>query len=163
MVSDKGRITFCYTHSMENKIWYCIRNYVKMKFSLNGSKEAKWTPSVCSVRTVLFEVSCKSIFRKSLLLIEIKNYLGGVCSTQYKVHNICQFYLITEAATKGLFCKIRVLTILATFLKKFVAYRPRLFFKRIPSRTFLGNFAKILVTLSDIGRTPIQLNCSQWL
>ena len=40
-----------------------------------------------------------------------------VCPT---FSHVCDFYLITEAATKGLLCKIGVLTILAKSLKTFV-------------------------------------------
>ena len=40
------------------------------------------TTSVCSIRTVLFEVWCYLISRKSILLIKIENWLGGVCLIQ---------------------------------------------------------------------------------
>ena len=40
-----------------------------------GDQGVSWTTSVCSVRAVLFKVSCKSISRKLLSLIKIKNCL----------------------------------------------------------------------------------------
>ena len=52
-----------------------------------------------SIRAVLFEVSCKSISRKSKIVF-------------------CYFCLIPDVAIEGLLCKTGVLTVLAKSLKK---------------------------------------------
>ena len=41
-----------------------------------------WTTSIYSIRLVLFELSGKSISRKSLSLIKMENFFGGVCLIQ---------------------------------------------------------------------------------
>ena len=53
-------------------VFICFSVYQQARKAVQG---APCATSACSVRAFLFEVSCKSISRKSLSLIKIENYL----------------------------------------------------------------------------------------
>ena len=53
-------------------VFICFSVYQQARKAVQG---APCATSACSVRAFLFEVSCKSISRKSLSLVKIENYL----------------------------------------------------------------------------------------
>ena len=76
-------------------VFICFSVYQQARKAV---QEAPCATSACSVRAFLFEVSCKSISRKSLSLIKIENYL-------------LLFLSNTKATIKSLHCKIVVLAL----------------------------------------------------
>ena len=63
-------------------MWVSFELDKKWKHLFHIKRGVPQTTSVCSKRAVIFEVSCKSISRKRLSLIKIKNCLRGVCLIQ---------------------------------------------------------------------------------